>query len=74
MPRASKAPVWRQYTQLQRCPIMGAIGTHSVGFVGLLDQEDLAILNAFDLDFTLLSVLKVKPGKTLELEFLSHCS
>lgn len=53
---------------------MGAIGTHSVGFVALLDQEDLAILDAFDLNFTLLSILKVKTGKTLELEFLSHCS
>lgn len=51
---------------------MSALGGQGMGFVALLDQQDLAVLDPFDLDLTLLSILQVQTRETLELEFLSH--
>ena len=39
---------------------MSALGGHGMRCVALLDQKDLTILDAFDLNLTFLSILQVQ--------------
>lgn len=60
VPCTGQTAIWRHDTELQRGSVMGAIGAHGVGLAALLDQQDFAILNAFDFDLTLLSGFEVE--------------
>ena len=74
VPSTCESPVRGKDAHFQRCAVMGAVRAHGMGFVTLLDQEDLAILNAFDLHFTLFTIFQIKARETFELIFLSHDS
>ena len=74
MPWAGYSAIGTEYSQLQWGSVMGAFGTHSMSLTVQLGQQDLSILNALDLDFTLLSILQVKLGEPLDLVLLSHDS
>ena len=60
MPCTCEATVRCENAILQRGSVMSAIRAHGVSLVTLLDQENLAILNAFNLDFTLFTILQIK--------------
>ena len=72
VPRAGDSALACKHTLDQRCTVVGAVGTHGVNLIPDLGQQDLATLNAVDLDLLLLTILQVDAGKALELVFGSH--
>lgn len=73
MPRTRQPPVRRDDSQLQRRPIVRALGAEAIHLAVNPEDEDLAALNVLDLRLDLVEVPDAGQGRdVLEPVFLCH--